>query len=128
SLVNNGFNDTLVEFTPSTTNEAFAAITSQYYEIYAGQPTEHYENLFQIQQGGALRNGDLPQSVYGIWNNLGTPYNNYVFLQNDQFRITGSGAINLNNHSILLGFEYEQRCDRQYGGSPNPVGGGSGHN
>ena len=128
SLIHNGFNDTLVEFTPSATNEAFAAITSQYYEIYAGQPFNNYENLFQIQQGGALRNGDLPQSVYGIWNNIGTPYNFYAFQQNDQFRITGSGSINLNNHSISLGFEYEQRWDRTYQGSPNPVGGGAGHN
>ena len=128
SLIHNGFNDTLVEFVPSATNEAFAAITSQYYQIYAGQPDDHYENLFQIQQGGALRNGDLPQSVYGIWNNLGTPYNFYGYSQNDQFRITGSGSINLNNHSISIGFEYEQRWDRNYGGSPNPVGGGAGHN
>ena len=128
SLIHNGFNDTLVQFTPSTTNQAFAAITSQYYQIYAGQTADHYENLFQIQQGGALRNGDLPQSVYGIWNNLGTPYNFYGYSQQDQFRITGSGAINLNDHSISLGFEYEQRWDRNYGGSPNPVGGGAGHN
>ncbi|MEX1001509.1 MAG: TonB-dependent receptor [Crocinitomicaceae bacterium] len=128
SLIHNGFNDTLVEFTPSATNEAFAAITSQYYQIYAGQPVEHYENLNQIQQGGALRNGDLPQSVYGIWNNLGTPYNFYGYSQDDQFRITGSGSINLNDHAISLGFEYEQRWDRDYRGSPNPVGGGAGHN
>lgn len=128
SLIHNGFNDTLVAFTPSTTNEAFAAITSQYYQIYAGQTEGNYENLFQIQQGGALRNGDLPQSVYGIWNNMGTPYNFYGFSQADQFRVTGSGSINLNDHSISLGFEYEQRWDRNYGGSPNPVGGGAGHN
>ncbi|MBD3636048.1 MAG: carboxypeptidase regulatory-like domain-containing protein [Crocinitomicaceae bacterium] len=118
SLIHNGFNDTLVQFTPSTTNEAFAAITSQYYSIYAGQPEDHYENLFQIQQGGALRNGDVPQSVYGIWNNLGTPYNGYGYSQADQFRITGSGSINLNDHSISLGFEYEQRWDRAWNGAP----------
>lgn len=118
SLIHNGFNDTLVDYTPSTNNEAFAAITSQYYQIYAGQTEDHYENLFQIQQGGALRNGDVPQSVYGIWNNLGTPYNFYGYSQNDQFRITGSGAINLNDHSISIGFEYEQRWDRSYSGAP----------
>ena len=128
SLIHNGFNDTVVYYTPSVTNEAFAAITSQYYQIYAGQTEGNYENLFQIQQGGGLRNGDLPQSVYGIWNNLGTPYNFYGYNQQDQFRITGSGSINLNDHSISLGFEYEQRWDRNYGGSPNPVGGGAGHN
>lgn len=118
SLIHNGFNDTLVAFDPSTNNVAFAAITNQYYEIYANQVEDNYENLFQIQQGGALRNGDVPQSVYGIWSNIGTPYNFYGYSQADQFRVTGSGAINLNNHSISLGFEYEQRWDRNYGGGP----------
>ncbi len=118
SLIHNGFRDTLVEFTPSATNEAFAAITSQYFDIFAGQPVGNFENLFQIEQGNGLRNGDAPQSVYGIWNNLGTPFNFYGFSQADQFRITGSGTVNLNDHAISLGFEYEQRWDRSFGGNP----------
>lgn len=118
SMVHNGWRDTLVEFTPSSNNEAFAAITSQYYSIYAGQPDGNYENLFQIQQGNALRNGDAPQNVYGLWTNLGTPYNTYSFSQTDQFRVTGSGTVNLDNHALSIGFEYEQRWDRAFGGSP----------
>jgi hypothetical protein len=120
SLIHNGFRDTLVRFTPSATNEAFAAITEQYFDIYAGDPEGNYENLFQINQGRGLRNGDLPQNVYGIWDNLGTPFNFYGFSQNAQFRITGSGTVNLNDHAISLGFEYEQRWDRSYSG--NPIG------
>lgn len=118
SLIHNGFEDTLVVFTPSANNEAFAAITSQYFDIYAGNPEDNYENLFQIEQGNGLRNGDVPQSVYGIWNNLGTPFNFYGYNQADQFRITGSGTVNLNDHAISLGFEYEQRWDRSFGGNP----------
>lgn len=118
SLIHNGFNDTLVRFTPSANNAALAAVTSQYFDIFAGDPVDHYENLFQIEQGNGLRNGDVPQSVYGIWNNLGTPFNFYGYSQADQFRITGSGTINLNDHAISLGFEYEQRWDRNFGGSP----------
>ncbi|MEZ4922656.1 MAG: carboxypeptidase regulatory-like domain-containing protein [Crocinitomicaceae bacterium] len=118
SLIHNGFRDDSVLFTPSATNEAFAAITSQYYQIYADQITGRSENLFQLQQGGAIRNGDVPSSVYGIWNNLGTPYNSYGYSEADQFRITGSGSINLNDHSISLGFEYEQRWDRSWSVAP----------
>lgn len=118
SLIHNGFEDTLVRFTPSTNNVAFAAITSQYFDIYAGDPEDNYENLFQIEQGNGLRNGDVPQSVYGIWSNLGTPFNFYGYNQADQFRITGSGTANLNDHAISVGFEYEQRWDRQFGGGP----------
>ncbi|WP_084274413.1 TonB-dependent receptor [Crocinitomix catalasitica] len=120
SLVLTGFRDTLVEFTPSANNEALSAITSQYFEIYAGNTEGNFENLNQIDQGGGLRNGDLPNNVYGIWQNLGTPYNTYGYSQQDQFRVTGSGTINLNNHAISVGFEYEQRWDRSYSG--NPIG------
>lgn len=118
SLIHNGYEDTLVAFTPSANNVAFSAITSQYYQIYANNPTDNYENQFQLQQGGALRNGDVPDNVYGIWENIGTPYNYYGYSQADQFRITGSGTINLNDHAISLGFEYEQRWDRNFGGGP----------
>lgn len=118
-----GFRDVEVAFDPSETNAALAAITSQYYDIYEGQPFGRYENLFQIQQGNALRNGDTPQSVYSIWSNIGTPYNYFGKTENDQFRVTGSGSVNIGDHSISLGFEYEQRWDRGWtAGDAGPIG------
>lgn len=123
TYTHNGFRDVIVDFTPSETNSALAAITSQYYNIYAGNPGGHYENLLQIQQGRALRNGDLPSDVYGIWNNIGTPSNGFGKTENDQFRITGSGSVNIGDHSISLGFEYEQRWDRGWSdGNSGPIG------
>lgn len=125
----NGFKDVVVDFTPSEQNSTLAAITSQYYDIYAGQPTGHYENLQQIVQGNGLRNGDTPNSVYGIWSNIGSPYNYFGISDNDQFRVTGSGSVNIGDHSISLGFEYEQRWDRGWtsgtstsGGTNGPIG------
>ncbi|HIP36516.1 MAG TPA: TonB-dependent receptor [Crocinitomix sp.] len=114
SLLLDGFKDVLVEFTPSETNRSLAAQTSQYYALNANDPVGNYENLFQIQAGGGLRNGDIPASVYGLWANMGTPYNGYGYSQADQFRVTGSGTINLNDHAITLGFEFEQRWDRVF--------------
>lgn len=129
AYVQDGFKDVQVDFTPSETNAALAAITSQYYDIYGGDPIGHYENLFQIQQGNALRNGDSPQSVYNIWSNIGSPYNYFGKTENDQFRVTGSGSVNIGDHSISLGFEYEQRWDRGWtsgtttsGNSNGPIG------
>ena len=119
----NGFRDLEVEFTPSETNAALASITTQYYNIYAGSPFGRYENLFQIQQGNALRNGDGPQSVYGIWSNIGAPYNGFGKFENDQFRVTGAGSLVIGNHSVSLGFEYEQRTDRGWSnGDQGPTG------
>lgn len=129
AYVHDGFKDVRVDFTPSETNAALASITNQYYNIYADDPIGNYENLFQIQQGNALRNGDSPQSVYNIWSNIGSPYNYFGKTENDQFRITGSGSVNIGDHSISLGFEYEQRWDRGWtsgtstgGGTNGPIG------
>jgi len=121
SLVQTGWNEVIVDFEASDENAAFAAITSQYYDIYDGQPFGHFENLDQIQAGNALINGALPDNIYGLWGNLGTPYGNYGFSQADQLRITGSGTINLNDHAISLGFEYEQRWDRAFNGAPRGI-------
>src|SRR5690606_31299665 len=105
-----------VYFTPSETNPLLAAQTLEYFNTYERpedwQDDESYRNLFQVQQGGGLRNGDVPTSVYNIWSNIGTPYNYFGKTENDQFRITGSGSVNIGDHSISLGFEYEQRWDR----------------
>lgn len=119
SLIHDGFRDTLVEFTPSEVNSSFAAITQQYYSIYADRPAGNYENLTQINAGNALRNGDAPQSVYGIWTNAGTPYNGYGKYETEQFRVTASGTMNIGDHALSLGFEYEQRWDRGFESGQN---------
>jgi hypothetical protein len=103
--------DVLVTFSPSETNSALAAITTQYYNIYT-DPVNNYENLFQLQQGNALRNGDAPSSVYQIWGNIGTPYNYFGKTENDQLRGTGSFSAIIGDHTLSFGFEVEQRWDR----------------
>ena len=113
--------DVYVDFTPSEANSALAAVTSQYYNIYAGDAFGHYENLFQIQQGNALRNGDIPQSIYGIWSNVGTPYNGAGKSEAEQFRVTGSGSVNIGDHALSLGFEFEKRNDRSWNVN-SPIG------
>jgi hypothetical protein len=115
-----GFRDQRVDFTPSSSNSALAAITSQYYSIYANSPQGHYENLTQIQQGNALINGDSPANVYDLWSNIGSPYNYMGKTQAEQFRVTGNGNVLIGGHKISLGFEFEQRFDRSWG-SGNPI-------
>ena len=67
-----------------------------------------------------------PQSVYGIWSNIGSPYNYFGKTENDQIRATGAGAVNIGDHSISLGFEYEQRYDRGWTSGTTTSGGGNG--
>lgn len=117
-LEHDGFEEYLTTFNPSEVNSAFAAITNQYYNIYEGQPEGNWQNLFQIQQGNALRNGDRPSNVYGIWENIGVPFGAYNKFQNQQYRATGSVTANIGGHSLTFGFEAEQRVDRAYNTAP----------
>ncbi len=116
----NSWQETKVDFTPSIYNPSLAAITSQYFSIYANNPSGHTENRQQVQQGNALFNGDSPNNVYDLWNNIGTPYSYMGKSQNEQFRVTGNGNVVIGGHKISLGFEFEQRFDRSWGVS-NPA-------
>lgn len=114
----NGFDDTLVEFYPSAINQSLAAITTQYFTLY-DEVEDNYENLDQILAANALRNGDQPKSVYGLWYNMGyTGLNSYGFSDANQFRVTGNGSAEIGDHAISVGFEFEQRTDRSYTVSP----------
>ena len=115
--------DAQVEFTPSTINPELATITAQYFRINEGRPVGRTQNMTQIQQGNALRNGDLPQSVYQMWGSLGSPFNQFSQFDAQQFRVTGSASMVLGGHNISLGFEVEQRIDRGWNsGSRGPAG------
>lgn len=65
-----------------------------------------------------LRNGDIPNSTYGLYSFIGTPSNNYSVSSNGQFRVTGNGSADIGDHSIQIGFEYEQRKDAGYSVAP----------
>lgn len=113
----NGFQDTLFAFEPSESNELLANYTEQFYA--QNDREDNYENFSQVQQNGGLLNGQTPDRVYGLWSNTGTPYNSYSKTDREQYRITGTGSIDLKNHSFTLGFEYEQRVDRFVGYAPS---------
>lgn len=106
-----GYQDTLVEFTPSETNPVPANYTEQYYEL----ENDPVRTLDQIKANRGLVNGDLPDIVYSLWTNVGVPITGISKSQEDQFRFTANGSANLNNHAIKLGIQYEQRTSRFYG-------------
>lgn len=105
-------------FQASETNPGLASYTNAYYDLFGSSV-----DLNQLRNGNGLMNGDTPNSVYNMWNNLGTPYNGFGRLEQNQFRVTGSGSVSIGDHNISLGFEYEQRTDRSWGqGDQGPIG------
>jgi len=112
-----GNRDTLVTFTPSDLNPMSSTITSQYYTFY-NTTAGNYDNFANLQNRGAIINGQQPPSIYGLWNNIGTRYNGYAVTNNSQFRAVFSGSIVIKDHDLQFGFEFEQRTDRAYSISP----------
>ena len=123
--IQNAFVDEVVYFTPGSYNETGAAFTSDYYATMGDEIEGNYENIFQVQAGGGLLNGDRPQNIYSLWYNTGRQYNFYGNNADaTQFRVTASGSADIGEgkkkHSLIFGLEYEQRSDRYWG--INPIG------
>lgn len=114
TYLHNGFQETSVDFTPSEVNSDIAAVTKQFYEFRNG----NVSSLDQILQGQALRNGDVPRSVYGLFTNVGVQPGGYGYSEAGQFRVSASGSANVGDHALTIGFEYEQRSDRAYSLGP----------
>lgn len=121
--IHNGFRDTLYAFTRSEINPDLSNYTDQYYSLY-DLYSGYYSNSLLVQNGGALLNGQLPESVYGLWANTGTPYNGYQKAETTRMglNINGSADLNLSGgtHELQFGFQYEQQSNSAY--SINPAG------
>lgn len=114
-----GEQDILYEFLGEGSNPNASSYASQFYDLYDGQVEGNYENFLQAANGGALLNGDRPEHAYGLWYNTGRQYNGYSKGFEGQKRLIGSFTAKLfENHSIVVGFEYEQREERGYSVSP----------
>ena len=127
-LVQDGFLDTLISFTPGTLNPDLAQVSSAYFNLLDADG--NYNNFQDILGGGGLLNGNAAPNVYGLWiNNAGTTLsgdvqnNTYALTDNSQLRLTAAGSADVGDHAIQIGFEYEQRVDRGYGLSPRNLWG-----
>ncbi len=116
--------DTNVVYTPGTQNPYTSNYTAQYYELTDPFGTSGYQaNLDDILLGGGLLNGDNRNglNVYGIWSTPGRVRTGYSIDDNSQFRVSTNGSVDIKNHNIVLGLEYEQRTDRGYTILPNSL-------
>ncbi len=109
-----GWQDKEFMFLSAGNNTTASRYTQQYYELYKGNRVGNYENYSQVQQGGALLNGDRPGHTYDVWYSTGRQYNGYTKAENDQFRVVGSFFADIKKHEINVGFEYEKRLSRSY--------------
>ncbi len=132
-LIQQTFVDTLVAFDPDFTyNPQAATITEGFYNLYGwegidadGNPIydaelagDNLRNLNNISLAGGLRNGDEPRDIYGMWRSPAYVNNNYFLRTQEQYRLNALFSADIKDHAITLGFEYEQRVDREFNSSP----------
>ncbi len=112
--------DTAVYFQPSEYNPILSNYTQSFYDFLdQGLIQGSTASRDFLRQGNALINGDNPNSIYnGLWGNVGAVTSGYNESQSSQFRVTASSTFDIKDHSIIVGFEFEQRVDRSYGLAP----------
>ncbi|MBL7986178.1 MAG: carboxypeptidase-like regulatory domain-containing protein [Flavobacteriales bacterium] len=128
-----GNRDTLVTFVPGTLNPTISAITSQFFNLFPdenfpvpllfgaqGFPgyVGYYEDFENIQTRRGLLNGQAPASIYSIWNNAGVLSNNFSKFEQQQIRVSATGAADIGKHAVSVGVEYEQLSTRSYDLAP----------
>ena len=122
-----GWYDSLVTFKVNP-NFNVNPILSQYTLNFCDQfPVEdiygyYYEgfpiDLTLYTQFGALRNGDSPDLIYSMYYSPGTVSNGYSKSQTEQFGVKASISMNLKNHELKFGFDFEKLTYRGYGIGP----------
>lgn len=75
-------------------------------------------DLDVYQQFGALRNGDGADGIYGLYSSPGVVSNGYSKSQSEQFAAKASLSMNLKNHELKFGFDFEKLTYRGYGLAP----------
>jgi outer membrane receptor protein involved in Fe transport len=116
-------------FTEGGYNEVLENYPRQYFELAQDNPGLQTFTLEQILGAGVPINGRNPSNVYGLWGNAGSSQSvgafnnsltaNFFRNQNSQFRVTASTSFDIKDHSLIVGFEYEQRSDRAWGINTN---------
>ncbi len=110
-------------FTPNTyletyTNNFYNTFTDEFFRDYYGDNYDalmgNYDrNLYE--QFGALLNGEVPGGVYGMYNMPGTAFGGYSKSSNNSIGAKASLSMNLKNHEIKLGFDFEKLTYRSWG-------------
>lgn len=87
-----------------------------FFNDYYGRPIPYDLNLYS--SFGALRNGDSPDAIYGLYSMPGSVTAGYGKSRSSTLGAKASVSLNLNDHEIKLGFELEKLTNRSWSVAP----------
>ena len=111
AYVYSGRSELPVKFTPGTLNPDAALYTS----YLINNSRTPFISLDYIAGNNGLRNGDIPENVYGLYNNFGAYPGGYSFSNQEQVRIATSFNTDIKDHAVTVGLEFDQRTFSNYG-------------
>lgn len=88
----------------------------EFFNDFFGTTIPYDLNLYS--SFGALRNGDSPNPIYGLYTMPGTVTSGYGKTRNSTLGAKANVAINLNDHELKIGFELEKRTNRSWNVAP----------
>ncbi len=123
-----GFTDTSYVFSAdNTSNPLMANYLKNIYSYLRENPREVFDfTTFSIRTTntvtsqtdllilGGIRNGDVPQNIYSLYNPQGTIFGIYSKYNEQMYRLTGQATAEIGNHNFKLGFEFQQRTQRYW--------------
>ncbi|MBO4504492.1 MAG: TonB-dependent receptor [Bacteroidales bacterium] len=75
-------------------------------------------DLDMYQTFGGLRNGDTPDLIYSMYYSPGHVYGSYSKSQTEQIGLKASISMNIQNHELKFGYDFEKLTYRGYGIAP----------
>ncbi len=103
-----------LQYTRSSYNDLASNVFDQYYQLQDEVGAADLTTGTVLSNLGYFNGGRAPL-VNSLWYGAGRAYGGYSINDNSQIRLTARAQAEINKkHSIMLGFEYEQRDFRQY--------------
>ena len=111
----NGWMDYRVDYTPSEYNPSMSAYTTQlFYDNEFSDVQPYLINYDYIRAFKGLVNGDSPNSIYGMFTNVGVVGSSYSKAETQYIYAAARVSADIGKHSIELGFQYDQSIYRGY--------------
>lgn len=103
-----------VTFEPGDLNPGGTRYTEYMFDLFGGSIP--FFDIIPALQG--LVNGSNPQPIYSMWNAFGNQANSYARNYTSQIRFASSFNVDIKDHALTVGVEYDQRDQRYHAVAP----------